>query len=154
MSEGLCSHVLLNFLEKKNQVKVKLNRVRKKYSEEEFEVKLKKLEKFFKKLFKQEIEKILILKHVLHQVPESSRVNIEIEEQKENEMTSNDELNIPRFSGINCSIWKDRILLFLEYKECLEPVTSDKINETEADWKRWDLKARNITQAHKKVVCY
>ena len=126
------------FFGKREPIESEIESSEKKYSEKEFEVKLKKLRKFFKKLFKQEIEKILILKHVLEQV------NIEIEVQDGNEMTSNDELKIPRFSGTNYSIRKDRILLFFEYKECLEPATRDRINETEAVWKRRDLKARNI----------
>lgn len=114
----------------------------KEHSEEESGEKLKKLRKYLKRLLRKEIEKICILKHEIED-SESSRVEIAIE-QEEIEMASNDDFKIPRFSGSNYSIWKHRILLFLEFKECLEPATRDRINEEEAEWKKKDLRARNI----------
>lgn len=56
-----------------------------------------------------------------------------------------DDVNVHIFDGSNYSNWKSRLLLVLEFKECLGPAEGDKPENTQqAFWDKMDLKARVI----------
>ena len=56
-----------------------------------------------------------------------------------------EDIVIPIFDGENYSSWKIRLMMLLENNECKEPVERLKLDsETEAEWRKKDLKARTI----------
>ncbi len=55
-----------------------------------------------------------------------------------------DDLYVQVFDGERYASWKTKLLLALEYKECLEPAKRQRGEEEEAVWKKTDLKARYI----------
>lgn len=58
-----------------------------------------------------------------------------------------EDIMIPIFDGANYSSWKLRLVTLLEYKECNEAaigIMPVKYKNTEAEWKKMDLKARII----------
>jgi len=78
-------------------------------------------------------------------------INLKIESDKriklEEIMAKNaklDDLYVQVFDGERYASWKTKLLLALEYKECLDPAKRQRGEEEEAVWKKTDLKARYI----------
>ena len=101
---------------------------------DEEKIQLNKLRKTFIRVTK----KVIILKKLLFEIPESS-LKVKDEEDK-----MADEIKIPVFDGKDYSTWKKRLLTFLKFKKCDEVVKREKVdNDNDDVWNDKDLKATN-----------
>ena len=106
---------------------------------------LKKAE--IRKGFAKVIKKVLILLNFVNSVKE--KVQIEMDK---------NEIKIPVFDGVDYSMWKKRITLYLRLKKCNVAIERAKLTTDNADWDEKDLLAMNyiysaITNKQMEFVC-
>ena len=92
---------------------------------------------YFRRVLLKNLKKLLILKKVLEENIEKSEIMAK--------QAKIDDICIPVFDRANFSSLKFRIMNILEYKECNNPATRQKLEtEKPEDWKKADLKAKTI----------
>ena len=80
-----------------------------------------------------------------------------VKEKVQIEMDKN-EIKIPVFDGVDYSMWKKRITLYLRLKKCNVAIERAKLTTDNADWDEKDLLAMNyiysaITNKQMEFVC-
>ena len=62
---------------------------------------------------------------------------------KEDKMAGRCDITIPVFDGVDYSMWKKRIMMYLKFKKCDEVIKRKKATTDKEDWDEKELKAVN-----------
>ena len=107
----------------------------------------KELTNYFRKSFLKTLKTVLIIQSEVYKDTRTNNEKIKIE--KERKMSRSEEVNSHIFDGRDYGLWKDRILLYLEYKKCGVVAIREKTDDdNEQEWSEKDVKARQCIVNH------